>query len=853
MQRKQENHRPDMSRLPIHELEAQLLAGVAQHPSLILAAPPGSGKTTQVPQMLLRSAAMTGRILVLQPRRLAARMVAARVAQEMNMPLGEIVGFQTRHERALSARTRILFMTEGLFLRKILAEPRLPEVSAVLLDEFHERSLSMDLALGLVLRLQRDHRPDLKLLVMSATLDVEQLRAYLDSPAIESQGRMHDVAVSYLPARSMLPVWDLAAEAVRQKLEQTQSGDVLVFMPGAYEIRKTLEACKRRLSASTGEVALLPLHSSLSPQEQDQAVTGGSRGSMNPGRRVIVSTNVAETSITIEGIEHVIDSGLAKVHRYDARRGLNVLQTQPISRASASQRAGRAGRTAPGTCLRLWTEADHRSRPAQDLPEVRRLDLCECVLQLLSMGITDIRAFHWLEPPEEHALQRAESQLQVLSAMTSDHQLTDMGRRMSRFPLHPRLSRMLIEAGARGCVARACLWAALLSEEPLLTGEPAAELKAEVAGQKPQCDLSVWEHAFELAAAERFHSSRCASLGVKPAVARQVEQTRRQLERLCVDADMKLQDTGTLTDLARCLLAAFPDEIALMTDAHRRACTLPGRKRVMLDRQSIVSEPGLLLALEVREVGAGEMLKTVISLACQVTEADLREVLPDRLQVRSQAMWNETLQAAEQVEQKCVGELVYDQTARPNVDPSLAAELLVQKISKGELKLERWDAKVEQWIARVRCVASWFPQRPLIRYSEEDLTLILHELVEGATRWGQVREKDCLPVVMGVMSYEDQQWVQQMAPEAVKLPAGYRMKLEYQEGQPPRGRARIQDFYDLQETPRVGGGRVKVLLEILGPNHRPVQITDDLPSFWTTHYPVLRKALAPRYPRHQWR
>ncbi len=836
-------------KLPIHEVQPQILAALRAGNRLVLTAPPGSGKTTQVPRFLHEAGNLAGRILILQPRRLATRMVAARVASEMNTPLGETVGYQTRHESKLSPRTQILFLTEGLFLRWMQSNPSLPGIGAVILDEFHERSLAADMSLGLITLLQKK-RSDLRLLVMSATLNAQSLSAFLDCPIVEAGGRMFPVQMKYLPSRSQKPIWETAAESVRNTFESSESGHVLVFMPGAYEINRTIDACKSAVRSSS-EITFHALHGSLSPAAQDAAVAPDQRS-----RKVIVSTNIAETSITIDGVEHVIDSGIAKVHRFDPRRGLNVLLPEPISQASAQQRAGRAGRTAPGTCTRLWPQSEHATRPAHDDAEIHRVDLAECVLQLQAMGVSQVRSFAWLDQPQEPALARAQQLLGDLHAVEQNH-LTVVGEKMACFPVHPRLSRMLIEAGRRGCMERAALWAALISERSIITGEVAADHRVS-ADDEPVSDLLVMERLFHLAAKADFQPRVCDTLRVHGQACREVERTRSQLLRISRSIEEKTsrhsQGEETI-DLIRCLLTAFPDHIAFRPDEHRLDCRMIGRKRVVLDRSSVARRPGLLLALEVRETGAGDGVKTSISIVTQLEPAWLEEIHPDRIEVRDQPQWNAQAQAVEQVEEHLFDGQAYYRKARQQVDVSRAEEILVEEIMRKNLRLEQWDEAVDQWILRTRLVAGWFPQRGLIRYEEDEIQLVLHEVVSGAVRFSQIKDRPCLPAVMNALSWEDQQFVEQMAPQKIKLPRakGGSMKVEYFTEGPPRGRAKIQELYDIEQTPRIAGGRIVITMEILGPNYRPVQITDDLASFWANQYPTLRKELSRKYPRHEWR
>ncbi|MCC7193815.1 MAG: ATP-dependent helicase HrpB [Phycisphaeraceae bacterium] len=832
--------------LPVLAVESDITRALAAGNRLVLAAPTGSGKTTQVPQILHRSGLLAAdqTIIVLQPRRLATRMVARRVAQEMGSPLGRLVGYQTRHDSQISQQTRIRFMTEGLLLRLLQNDPDLSGIGAVVLDEFHERNLAADLSLGLLKQLQERTRPELRLLVMSATLDIAMLRSYLACAVVETGGKLFPVTERYLPHRLTAPPWELAAQALRDVLAEHDEGDVLIFMPGAYEIRRTIEACCR----VAGDVTFFPLHGSLPPREQDAAV------SPYPGRKVVVSTNVAETSITIEGIRHVIDSGLGRVHRYDARRGINVLRVEPISQASATQRCGRAGRTAPGTCRRLWSLAEHRARAAHDTPEIRRLDLAEPLLQLKSLGVTNAADFPWLEPPEPHALLRAENLLNQLGATDTDGRITALGKRISAFPTHPRLGRLLIEAEQRGCLQRATLWAALIGDRNIVTGKVPRDLMY-VAENETASDLTVLERVFEKASADQFRPSTCASLGVDPLAAREVAQTQRLLERAAhTPATVTTSPAASETAaIIKSLLVGFPDHVAVLRDAHSRRCAMSGQKRVMLEKESVVNRPGPILALEVREIGRGNESQVTLSLVSQLEIAWLEELFPHRLSKRTVAQWNPETRSVEEVEEYRFDDLVLSSITRPRANPDAAGEILVDLILRKEFKLDQWDDKVDDWIARTRCVAAWFPERKLIVYDESDLRVILLEFVADASQHAQLRDRPLLPKLRDALSWDDQRLVETMAPSELSLPSGRKMKLEYQPGQPPRGRAKIQDLYGLATTPRIAGGRVPVVLEILGPNYRPLQVTEDLAGFWTNLYPTLRKELSRRYPRHEWR
>ena len=451
------------SDLPIFEIERPLLETLRTHKRLVLSAPTGSGKSTQVPQMLLDGGLLrNGQVTILQPRRLPTRMLASWVARARNVKLGSEVGYQMRFDSVASNETRICYMTEGVLLRRMLADPELHGISAIIFDEFHERHLYADITLARALEIQQGSRPDLIIVVMSATLDIAAVEHYLQPCAkLSSQGRVHTVSIEYLSTPvAETPVWSLAVKELRRVLPKHPEGDVLIFMPGTYEIARTVREASETLGS---EFAVFPLHGELTPKDQDAAVARYDR------RKIVVATNVAETSLTIDGVRLVIDSGLARIPRYDPYRGINTLLIEKISRAAADQRAGRAGRTAPGYCLRLWTAHEQRARAAHEIPEVKRLDLTEVVLTLKASGVSDVRKFHWLERPDPHGVERAETLLTDLGAVDpKSGAITTTGRRMLQFTLHPRYARMLLAAQEYGCVRAVALIAALTQGRDLL-------------------------------------------------------------------------------------------------------------------------------------------------------------------------------------------------------------------------------------------------------------------------------------------------------------------------------------------------------------------------------------------------
>src|SRR5262245_43758440 len=507
-------------RLPIYDIESDIVAAVGTTRRLILQSPTGSGKSTQVPQILRSHGLLAGgQAVILQPRRLAARLLASRVAQELGVELGREVGYQVRFESVTSAATQIKFETEGILLRQMIQDPVLHGIRALIFDEFHERHLYGDITLARSLEIQEKSRPDLLLIVMSATLDAGALEAYMKPcVTLSSAGRTYPVSVDYLPKRvgtNGPPVWELAADAFSSSTRD--GGDVLIFMPGGYEIQRTLEALRQR-PQSKGYL-LLPLYGELPPKDQDAAVMRYSQP------KIVVATNVAETSITIDGVRLVIDGGLARVSRYDPNRGINTLLVERISQASAEQRTGRAGRTSAGRCIRLWSRAEHDERPVRDLPEVKRLDLSEVVLTLKASGVDDLRAFRWLQAPGETALNHAEELLLDLKALESSSTnrttvITELGRRMLAFPVHPRYARMLLAAQDFGCVYEACLVAALTQGRELLlrNAEKGVREKREdilgTADKTTTSDFLVLMRAFDYAYKSQFRMDAMRSVGI---------------------------------------------------------------------------------------------------------------------------------------------------------------------------------------------------------------------------------------------------------------------------------------------------------------------------------------------------
>ena len=842
--------------LPIHAIRDQLAAALRRSRRIILTAPTGSGKSTQVPQMLLDLGALgTGKAVVLQPRRLATRLLAKRVAEERGVKLGGEVGYQIRFESVCGPDTRIHFETEGILLRQMLAEPKLPGVSAILFDEFHERHVYGDVTLAQALQLQKTTRPDLLLIAMSATLDARLLQPYLEPCVqIHSEGRAFPVEIEHL-AKPLHPdhdtPWDAAAEAYeRATREGHNPGDALIFMPGAYEIQRTLEAL-RHVPAAKGAL-LLPLHGELPPQEQDAAVARYDQ------KKIVVATNVAETSLTIDGIRLVIDAGLARVARFDPWRGINTLLIENVSRASADQRAGRAGRTAPGHAIRLWTEHEHAGRAGHDLPEIKRVDPSEIILTLKALGVRDVAAYPWLEPPEPKALERALLLLRDLGALDAAGAPTPLGRRMLSFPVHPRYARMLLAAGERGAVRPIALIAAIAQGRPLLVrnaGKDAAERRRDLLGDGGGSDLLVLMRAWNYARQNGFDLNRCRRLGIHAGAARQVGPLWDHFLRIAKAQKLPVESSPPEDEeIAKCVLAGFSDQVARRLDRGTLRCELVHKRRGELARESVADEAPLLVANEIHEIGRGDgEVNVLLTQATAIREEWLRETFPEDFSERVAVAWDAAAKRAVARREIVFRDLALD--SRPCEPPPAeeAARLLAAAVLSGECVLKEWDRAVDQWIARVNLLAKACPDWELPTYGETERELLVQQLCHGAISYKEIKDRPVLHAVKALLAPAQIALVEKHAPERVALANGRSVKVQYDGAAEPFVAARIQELFGVETLPTLAAGRVPLVLHVLAPSQRPVQITKDLPGFWRDHYPRIKQELRRKYPKHEWR
>jgi len=796
-----------VSQLPVAEVLDDVAAALRRHRRAVLVAPPGSGKTTLVPPFLLTSGLCpSGEIVVLQPRRVAARTVARRIAAGLGEAVGGRVGYQVRFDKKTSDRTRIRVVTEGILTAWLQRDPELTGVAAVVLDELHERSLHADLALALVKEVQEALRDDLLLVVMSATLDAEPVAAYLDGcPVVSSDGRLHPVAISHLERAPEGRLEDTVVAGVLAVIDGSPGGDILTFLPGVREIEAARRALVERAGERGWDVAVL--HGRLDPAAQDAALDPG------PRPRVILATNIAETSLTISGVAAVVDSGLAKVMRFEPSLASGRLTTERISRASAEQRAGRAGRLGPGRALRLWTVHDERTMAAFDDPEIRRVDLTGMALELRAWGVTDAAAFPYFEAPEPERLAAAEATLATLGAIDALGGLSALGRRIRRVPASPRVAAFLVAAADAGALHAASRWAAALELRGAGEGDLAARART----------LDRERHR----GADRLASQ----------LARAVSRGGR--------------DSGDTSDeaLAGLLLAGYADRVA-----RRRT---PGSDRVQLvggRGARIIGDPGhheLIVALDVDGGRRGEQAASLVRTWVAIDEAHLRAhrdwVEEDRVR------WDEARSRAVAERVARFGDLVLARDPVPLTDRVTAQELLLEHASRDPAGAVGTPSdKDEVLLARLVTFARAYPERELPETREAWIASALPILCSGRAGFEDLRRASLRGALMDALAWDDRRRLDAALPERLEVPSGSRIAVSYQLDGAPVLAVKVQELFGLDETPRVADGRIPCVVHLLNPAGRPLQVTSDLASFWTRTWPEVRAEMRSRYPKHRW-
>jgi len=819
--------------LPIDELLPQIVATLAEHPSVVVQAPPGAGKTTRVPLALLDATWLGNKkIIMLEPRRIAARAAARFMATTLGERVGETVGYRVRLDSKTGPRTRIEIVTEGILTRLLQEDPELNEYGVVIFDEFHERNLHSDLGLALCIDSQQGLREDLKVIVMSATLDGAAVSKLLDdAPMLTSEGRSYPVAIRHQAinhsfARERRAFLEEVAQRIRHALKE-ESGSVLVFLPGAAEIRLVHVALQKALldTQRDDDIVLAPLFGKQTAAEQDAAIQPASAGK----RKIVLASAIAETSLTIEGIRVVIDSGLMRIPRFDPNTGLRQLVTLPVSQASADQRCGRAGRLQAGVCFRLWAHGTHLL--AQTPAEILDADLAPLVLELARWGISDVNALRWLDSPPAPHVAQARGLLTQLSALDSQGRVTAHGRAMAQFGAHPRLAHMMLRAKAIGAGALACAVAAILSDRDILRGTANGE-----------SDLQLRVEALR---------DRTQGYGIDRGALREAREAAAQWQqRLEVKSDPSSQDLHLLGVV---LAYAYPDRIGRRRDNSTRYLLSNGRGAFLLEGDPLCTQEFIVAAhLE----GAREAR---IFLAAGIHREHLLQYHSDNIRTQAVVQWDERNACVQAQAQQRFGELVIDETPLQEVDPEAVMGALQEGIRLRGLSCLPWSDAVRALQARMQFMRERVePEHPENEWPDVSDAALLNSIatwlkpyLTNMSRLSHLERLDLYSILLAQLSWEQQRRLDQLLPTHITVPSGSRIRVDYSHF-PPVLAVRLQEMFGLADTPRIAEGRITVLLHLLSPAQRPVQITQDLAAFWKGSYHEVKKDMKGRYPKHHW-
>ena len=764
------------SALPVDAILPEIVASLQRSPNLVIEAPPGAGKTTRVPPAILDL--VSGEVVILEPRRIAARMAARRVAAELDEAVGKTVGYQVRFEKRIGPKTRLRFVTEGILTRRLLTDPMLKGIDAVILDEFHERHLESDLALALLKRLQ-NIRPELLIIVMSATLDAGPIAAYLGAcPTLRSEGRLFSLSIRHLPY-SPDPLQVQVRKAMENLSAEHHSGNVLVFLPGIAEIRRTARECEA--VASKMGLLVLPLHGDLSPSEQDRVLLP------TPEGKLILATNVAESSVTVEGVTAVIDSGFARFASHSSWTGLSTLQVGRISKASAAQRAGRAGRTGPGQVLRLYPEEDLLLRPEHDTPEIARADLSQLLLSLRAMNIERFGDLDWLTTPPPDAVQAADRLLDLLGATG------DMAKRLARFPLAPRLARIIVEGLDHGVGEEACRVAAVLG-------------------------LS-----------DRNQKSDLLEVLDLPPDQKQRQHTE-QLLRIARPPKGRHDDQALLMSL----LAGFPDRVARRRSGNQILLSTGLSAEVFGERPAYE----FMLAIDAED--RRENALPLVRLTSRIEPEWLLDLFPDRVQESSSIVFNRTTERVEKVSALLYEKLIIEESRRPASEIE-AADLLAQMAL---------DVGIDKFVDK-EALDNFLARLLFAGLEPPDLPQALRDVCLGCHSFGDLKTA-AVNFIPLLEQRVNTRLLNELAPVSILLKRGRQTKVHYDQAAPPWISSRLQDFFGMTETPTIGPKKTPLVVHLLAPNYRAVQTTIDLAGFWERLYPQVRRELQRRYPRHAW-
>ena len=796
-------------KFPVDDIIPELKAALTSRPSAILVAEPGAGKTTRVPLALLDEAWAKGKkIVMLEPRRLAARAAAARMAQTLGEEVGQTVGYAVRMERKVSKSTRIEVVTEGLLTRRLQNDPELADTALVIFDEFHERSLDGDLALALCLDVQRSLRPDLKILVMSATLDVETLRAQLgDAPEIRSQGRMFPVETRYLEKATRQTIVADATRAVL-KAARDAKGSLLVFLPGESEIRRVASELEK---AGLTATAIRPLYGAMALAEQDQAIKPSPPGT----RKIVLATTIAETSLTIDGIEAVVDTGFKRAPRFDPASGMTGLETIRVSAASAEQRKGRAGRLGPGICYRLWPEEEMRALAPHDEPEIRIADLSSLVLELAAWGVSTRDGLPFVEAPPAGAFAQAQELLRELEALDEANRITTHGKALAKLPLHPRLAHMVISAKAKRAGARAAEIAALLSERD---------------GSPRDAPLDVEQRL----------------MFVRGFARDRIRQTAKQImAQAAVGEDTSDLGAGVI------LALAYPDRLAQKRGAHGRFRMASGAGGVVAEHDALAKKDFIAIALL-----DGGSADARVQLAAEISEAEIENHFAHLITIKTDVFWDAKAHAVSAASIKRLGALVLEEKPLKDSPPDEIAAAMLQGVAQLGLGSLPWSDAAQMFRARITFLRRVMPDAGFPDLNDETLKANIGEwllpFLAGISRESHLERLDMLAIMRGLVPHELCSRIEKLAPARMEVPGGGHYQIDYAVEGDPTLRVRLQEMFGLQSAPQIAEGRARLKIELLSPAGRPVAVTQSLETFWVNAYPDVRKDLRGRYPKHFW-
>lgn len=791
---------------PVDQIIPQLSAALDTGPAALLVAEPGAGKTTRVPLKLLDAPWLKGqKIVMLEPRRLAARNAAHRMAETLGEEVGGTVGYTVRLERRVSAKTRIEVVTEGILTRRLQQDPELAGTGLVIFDEFHERSLDADLGLALTLDIQRGLRDDLRILVMSATLDAARVAAHLgDAPVIDAPGRVFPVETRHLDKAQRQTISADAVRAVHRALDETDTS-ILVFLPGEAEIRRTEDALNS--SGLPRNTVVRPLYGAMSFAEQDAAIRPSPPGE----RKVVLATTIAETSLTIDGIGAVIDTGFKRVPRFDPASGMTALETVRVSLASADQRRGRAGRLGPGVGYRLWPEAESRALKPHDEPEIFVADLAPLVLELAAWGVTEPKSLPWLDPPPAAPFAQAQDLLKRLEALDAENKITAMGKQMVRLPLHPRLAHMVV----KGASALAADLAAMLSERDGLPRDAGTDI-----------------------------TSRLAHL--RGGARDRIRQSAKQIRQI---AGIKDEDSDVSAGVL--VAFAFPDRIAQRRGGDRRYRLSGGGGAVLPEHDALVTQD--FLAVATTDGAAGDQK---IFLAAPLSLKEIEEHFRDQIESRDGVFWDSRAKAVSAAKSRRLGTLVLEEKPSTNADPTLIAEAMTEGVREMGLASLPWTEGAKILRARAMFLRRLFPEEGWPDLSDEALLATLSDwltpYLAGISRKAHLDRLDMHEIIQSLIPHELARRMDRLAPVRIEVPSGADVRIDYETEGDPVLRVRLQEMFGLAKTPAIAEGRSPLRIELLSPAGRPLAVTQSLETFWTNGYPGVRSDMRGRYPKHAW-